>query len=74
MQILTNYAIQTIQDKLSGGAVLGLYNNLLNVLDNALPSLINDYGYVTEQANNENNDDYGKKNRVTKFFVFEYVD
>ena len=54
-----NYAIQTIQDKLSGGAVLGLYNNLLNVLDNALPSLINDYGYVTEQANNENNDDYG---------------
>ncbi|MBO7042669.1 MAG: hypothetical protein J6W08_02265 [Alphaproteobacteria bacterium] len=54
-----NYALQTIEDKLSGGAVLGLYNNLLNVLDNALPSLINDYGYVTESANNENNDDYG---------------
>ncbi|MBR4624039.1 MAG: hypothetical protein IKO56_00710, partial [Alphaproteobacteria bacterium] len=54
-----NYALQTIEDKLSGGSVLGLYNNLLNVLDSALPSLINDYGYVTEAANNENNDDYG---------------
>lgn len=54
-----NYAIQTIEDKLSGGAVLGLYNNLLNVLDGALPKLINDYGLVTEAADVENNDDYG---------------
>ncbi len=54
-----NYVLQTIQDKLSGGAVLGLYNNLVNVLDGALPKLINDYGYVNESAPNENNDDYG---------------
>ena len=54
-----NDVLQTIEDKLSGGAVLGLYNNLLAVLDNALPSLINDYGYITGTANNENNDDYG---------------
>lgn len=54
-----NYVLQTIEDKLSGGAVLGLYNNLLSVLDGALPNLINDYGSVTEEAPNENNDDYG---------------
>ncbi len=54
-----HYAIQTIEDKMSGGAVLGLYNNLLNVLDGALPKLINDYGSVTEPADTENNDDYG---------------
>lgn len=54
-----NYVLQTIEDKLSGGAVLGLYNNLVSVLNNALPQLINDYGSVTEEAINENNDDYG---------------
>ena len=54
-----NYAIDTIRDKMSGGAVLGLYNNLLNVLDGALPKLINDYGSVTEAPDVENNDDYG---------------
>ena len=54
-----NYVIETIEDKMSGGAVLGLYNNLLNVLAGALPLLINDYGYITEEAPNENNDDYG---------------
>lgn len=54
-----NYVLQTIEDKLSGGAILGLYNNLLSVLDSALPQLINDYGSVTEEADNENNDDYG---------------
>ena len=54
-----NYVLQTIEDKLSGGAVLGLYNNLVSVLDNALPNLINDYGSITEEAPNENNDDYG---------------
>ena len=54
-----DYTIDLINDKLSGGSVLGLYNNLLNVLDSALPNLINDYGSVTEEAPNENNDDYG---------------
>ena len=54
-----NYVLQTIEDKLSGGAVLGLYNNLLSVLNDALPKLINDYGLITEAAANENNDDYG---------------
>ena len=54
-----NYVLDTISDKMSGGAILGLYNNLLNVLNDALPSLINDYGYVTEEADNANNDDYG---------------
>ena len=54
-----DYTLNVIQDKLSGGTVLGLYNNLLNVLNNALPQLINDYGSVTEEAANENNDDYG---------------
>ena len=54
-----NYVLQTIEDKLSGGAVLGLYNNLVSVLDSALPNLINDYGSITEEAANENNDDYG---------------
>ena len=50
-----DYVIQTIEDKLSGGAVLGLYYNLVSVLD----SLINDYGSVDEDADDENNDDYG---------------
>jgi hypothetical protein len=54
-----DYVLQTIEDKMSGGAVLGLYNNLVSVLANALPVLINDYGYITEEAINENNDDYG---------------
>ena len=54
-----NYVLDTISDKMSGGAVLGLYNNLLNVLDNALPQLVNDYGYVTEQPDVAISDDYG---------------
>ncbi|MBQ7409707.1 MAG: hypothetical protein IJV03_04035 [Alphaproteobacteria bacterium] len=54
-----NYVMETIKDKMSGGAVLGLYNNLLNVLDGALPKLINDYGSVTEVAPYETRDDYG---------------
>ena len=56
---LMEYTHQIIEDKLSGGAVLGLYRNLLSVLSNALPVLINDYGLITEMAPNENNDDYG---------------
>ena len=56
---LINYTVAVIEDKLSGGAVMGLYNNLLNVLDSALPKLINDYGLVTEESTHENDDDYG---------------
>lgn len=56
---LMEYTHQVIEDKLSGGSVLGLYRNLLCVLSNALPVLINDYGLITETAPNENNDDYG---------------
>lgn len=54
-----NYTNQVIEDKLGGGGVLGLYKNLLGVLDGALPDLINDYGSVAESAPNENRDDYG---------------
>ena len=50
-----DYAVNLIEDKLTGGGVLGLYNNLLSVLND----LINDYGSVSEDASNENNDDYG---------------
>ncbi len=53
------YTLDVVQDKLSGGGVLGLYNNLLGVLNNATPNLINDYGSITEPAPNENRDDYG---------------
>ncbi len=53
------YNLDVIQDKLGGGAVMGLYNNLVSVLENALPQLINDYGSVTELAPNETRDDYG---------------
>ena len=56
---LMNYTLHVIEDKLSGAPVLGLYRNLLHVLDNALPQLVNDYGYITDVAPNENNDDYG---------------
>ena len=50
-----DYAISTMEDKMSGGAVLGLYYNLVSVLQD----MINDYGSVAEDADGENNDDYG---------------
>ena len=53
------YTKELIEDKLSGGKVLGIFNNLISVLANALPMLINDYGSITDSAPNENNDDYG---------------
>ena len=56
---LMDYTHSVISDKLSGGAVLGLYRNLLAVLESALPNLINDYGFITDVAPNENRDDYG---------------
>lgn len=56
---LIEYTRQLIEDKLTGGSVIGLYKNLVSVLDNALPKLINDYGFVTEPADVELSDDYG---------------
>ena len=56
---LMEYTNQVIEDKMSGGTVLGLYRNLVSVLQNALPKLINDYGLITDAAPNENRDDYG---------------
>lgn len=53
------YNMQLVQDKLSGGGVIGLYNNLLSVLAGALPRLINDYGYITDAADVTISDDYG---------------
>ena len=50
-----DYVMSTIEDKMSGGGVLGLYYNLISVLE----ELINDYGSVDEDADDENNDDYG---------------
>ena len=50
-----DYVISTIEDKMSGGGVLGLYYNLVSVLE----ELINDYGSVDEDPDDENNDDYG---------------
>lgn len=58
MQFL-QYNMQVIQDKLGGGGVVGLYNNLLSVLSGALPKLVNDYGSITEPADVELSDDYG---------------
>ena len=59
VMVFLNYTMEVIEDKLSGGGVLGLYNNLVAVLAGALPLLINDYGSVTEPASGQNNDDYG---------------
>lgn len=53
------YNMQVMQDKLGGGGVMGLYNNLLSVLAGALPQLVNDYGSITEPADVELSDDYG---------------
>ena len=53
------YTNGVITDKLSGGGVLGLYNNLVSVLSAALPKLINDYGSITEPADVYDGDDYG---------------
>ena len=52
------YTNSLVQDKLTGG-VLGIYRNLITVLDNALPNLINDYGYITDTATDATRDDYG---------------
>lgn len=56
---LIDYTLNLISDKMSGGGVLGLYRNLLMVLDGALPTLINDYGYISDMPPAQNRDDYG---------------
>ncbi len=56
---LINYTNDLITDKIGGGAVLGIYNNLIAVLQNSLPRLINDYGLISESTITENTDDYG---------------
>jgi len=56
---LVQYTKGMIEDKLGGGAVLGLYNNLLSALSAAMPAIINDYGSIADPAPNENKDDYG---------------
>lgn len=56
---LIDYTHSVISDKLSGGAVMGLYRNLLTVLESALPNLINDYGYIADVTSDDSTDDYG---------------
>lgn len=56
---LIQYTATLIEDRVSGGGTLGLYKNLLGVLDGALPKLINDYGSVADAADAEISDDYG---------------
>ncbi len=46
-----------IRDKMSGGTVLGIYKNLLCVLTNCMPRMINDYGSLAVPS--ESCDDYG---------------
>ena len=56
---LIDYTLNMISDKMSGGGALGLYRNLLMVLDSALPNLINDYGQISDMPPTDNCDDYG---------------
>lgn len=56
---MISYTKNLIEDKMGGGATMGLFRNLVSVLDGALPKLINDYGSVAEPAPNETRDDYG---------------
>ena len=56
---LVSYTKNLIEDKMGGGGTLGLFYNLVSVLDGALPKLIDDYGSVAEPAPNETRDDYG---------------
>lgn len=59
MMTFLEYTNNLISDKMSGGGTLGIYKNLVSVLDGALPALINDYGLITDSVPNENCDDYG---------------
>lgn len=54
-----DYNMQVIQDKMSGGGVMGLYKNLMSILECAIPNLINDYGTIEPSTGNEECDDYG---------------
>ena len=59
IKTLMNYTHDMIADRVSGGGVLGLYRNLLMVLENALPNLINDYGEISDTSAVHETDDYG---------------
>ncbi|MBP3316050.1 MAG: hypothetical protein J6L70_00400 [Alphaproteobacteria bacterium] len=59
MVAFLEYTNDLIADKMSGGGVLGIYKNLITVLDNALPNLINDYGEISDATSDEECDDYG---------------
>ena len=56
---LMNYTIDMISDRVSGGGTLGLYRNLLAVLENALPNLISDFGDLGTGTTTDGRDDYG---------------
>lgn len=56
---LIDYTTQLISDKMSGGGALGLYRNLLMVLDASLPHLISDYGHISDMPPTSDRDDYG---------------
>lgn len=53
------YTNNLLQDKMGGGAALGIYNNLTTVLASGLPQMINDYGLIADSTPDENCDDYG---------------
>lgn len=53
------YTNNLVQDKMGGGGALGVYNNLISVLASAMPTLINDYGYIADSAPDDGCDDYG---------------
>lgn len=54
------YNLQVIKDKMSGGGIMGLYKNLISVLECAAPHFINDYGTLDNiSTGNTDCDDYG---------------
>lgn len=59
IKIVMKNTLSLLQNENSAAGISGLYRNLLTVLESALPKLINDYGYITDVAPNENRDDYG---------------
>ena len=54
-----DYNMQVIQDKMSGGGVMGLYKNLISILECAAPHFINDYGTLDNISMDADCDDYG---------------
>lgn len=55
-----DYNMRVIQDKMSGGGVMGLYKNLVSILECAAPHFINDYGTLDNPVSADTDcDDYG---------------